>query len=234
MDYQKFLIRNYKAIVGPLEVNVEKNALIPIIGVNECGKTTILQAIFSFDHYNDQLNEGRHVKDTSNLYRTVSNDAVVTAVISLDESDFANALDEIHQTNNAKAVPERDATLAARLAKYRRKRRQIGSTLAISRNIPKKTYAIELALLPDKPLNSAIARRLVTHLPYILYFDDFRDSIGEKIEIELTKKESPDGWLAIVERLFYITDPSYSVFDLPAMEERKRKKIGRASCRERV
>ncbi len=49
MEYGKFWIRNYRAITGPLEVDVARTPLVPIIGVNECGKTTILSAIFAFD-----------------------------------------------------------------------------------------------------------------------------------------------------------------------------------------
>jgi predicted ATP-dependent endonuclease of OLD family len=68
MRYLTFTIKNYRAITGPLEIDVNKKTLIPIIGINESGKTTILQAIFSFDYYNDEFNqEGRHLKDTTNL-----------------------------------------------------------------------------------------------------------------------------------------------------------------------
>lgn len=71
MRYTKFTIENYKGIGGPLDVDLHKTSLMPIIGVNECGKTTILQAIFSFDYFNDSFNETiRHLEDVHNLYTT--------------------------------------------------------------------------------------------------------------------------------------------------------------------
>jgi len=83
VHYKRFLIKNYRAITGPLEIDVEKRALTPIIGVNESGKTTVLHAIFAFDCFNDHLNDGgRHLKDTSNLYRTSSPPATIEATLT--------------------------------------------------------------------------------------------------------------------------------------------------------
>ncbi len=71
MRYKKFIIRNYRAITGPLVIDLDKKSLVPIIGINESGKTTILHAIYAFDCFNDKFNEGgRHLEDTVNLYRT--------------------------------------------------------------------------------------------------------------------------------------------------------------------
>ena len=68
MRYSNFTINSYRAIDGPLEIDLSKESLIPIIGINECGKTTILHALFAFDHNNDSLNDGRQIKDLANLY----------------------------------------------------------------------------------------------------------------------------------------------------------------------
>ena len=68
MKYSNFIIRNYRAIKGPLNVNVKDRRLIPIVGINECGKTTILQAIYCFDYTNDKEYKGRHLENIKNLY----------------------------------------------------------------------------------------------------------------------------------------------------------------------
>ena len=71
MKYKKFIIENYKAITNTIEIDLEKNSLIPIIGINECGKTTILNAIFAFDSYNDSFDSSiHHLTDVRNLYTT--------------------------------------------------------------------------------------------------------------------------------------------------------------------
>lgn len=61
MHYKSFEIKNYRAI-GHVIVNLDRR-MIPLVGVNECGKTTILQAIFCFDSTNDNEQDEKHFKD---------------------------------------------------------------------------------------------------------------------------------------------------------------------------
>lgn len=60
MKYKSFRIKNYKAIKD-LIIEVDKPKLIPIIGLNETGKSSILQAMFSFDYTNDKQYNGEFV-----------------------------------------------------------------------------------------------------------------------------------------------------------------------------
>lgn len=63
-------------------------------------------------------------------------------------------------------------------------------------------------------------------LPYILYFDDFRDKIAERIEIPADKDdESLSDWLAIIQQLFKQTDKSFSIFKLAQIEVRQRRTV---------
>ena len=216
MKYKTFTVRNYRAITGPLVVNFEKNRLMPVIGINECGKTTILHAIFAFDYFNDLLNDrGRHLRDTANLYGTSTVPATVSATIELSGGDFESSLKLID-----------DKSLTADIKRYVRKRRRVPTTLTVSRNLITKQYTIEANELPNKTLNDALARAFIKQLPYILFFDDFRDSIEESIEIKPSEiGQTLTGWLSIVEQLFQQTDEAFSVFDLAGLEERRRKTI---------
>lgn len=81
MEYKSFTIQNYRAISQPLIISLESNTLIPLIGINECGKTTILHAIFAFDYMNDNEYEGKHLQNIKNLYETITNDPLITAKI---------------------------------------------------------------------------------------------------------------------------------------------------------
>ena len=72
MEYKKFQINQYKGINGPLDVDISKNRLIPLVGINECGKTTILKAIFCFDYINDKAYGGAHLERLENLYSSKS------------------------------------------------------------------------------------------------------------------------------------------------------------------
>ena len=55
MKYTKFTLKDYKAIAGELEIDIRKS-LLPVIGINESGKTSILWGIFAFDSNNDWTN----------------------------------------------------------------------------------------------------------------------------------------------------------------------------------
>lgn len=84
MKYSKFIIKNYRAIENSLEIDISKTSLIPIVGINECGKTTILQAIYCFDFINDDEYGGKHLSDTKNLYKTSEKDPpIIAAEINL-------------------------------------------------------------------------------------------------------------------------------------------------------
>ena len=85
MKYKRFIIENYKGISKAMEINLENNNLVPIIGINECGKTTILNAIFAFDHYNDEDNVlYNHLSDVANLYSDSPEICKISAIIELN------------------------------------------------------------------------------------------------------------------------------------------------------
>lgn len=216
MEFKKFIIKNYRAIREPLEINVGKNSLIPIIGVNESGKTTILQAIYAFDYFNDELNGGRHLKDTANLYGTSAQAPTVSAVVYLT----SEGLNEVFEYLTKE---EKDSATLILIAQHRMKFTVVQPSITIVRHIETGKYSIEEQEYSSTSLDDKFARAIIKWMPYILYFDDFRDSVDDRIEIN-TKSTTSD-WLAIVEQLFQQTDESYSVHNLSTLEERKRKSL---------
>jgi AAA15 family ATPase/GTPase len=238
MEYEKFIIENYRAITGPLEVNVGKKPLIPIIGVNECGKTTILSAIFAFDLTNDTLNGGRHLKDTQNLYGTSPGVPKVSADISLKVNDVLLSLENARKKATGETpatlgqVPTEGATrdpgvqldIVPILEEYKVRRDQFPTELTLTRDLATRRYAFKAVGFENEEANHRLGFELVRFLPYILFFDDFRDSVDETIKIVGTKATAT-GWLSIIEQLFMRTNPKISVFDLPTMEERRRKSV---------
>ncbi len=87
MRYKKIRIKNYKAI-SDLTLDFSTRSLIPLIGLNETGKSSILEAIFAFDESNDALNEGKHVSynDIKNKYETLPNNPEVIATIEIPKN----------------------------------------------------------------------------------------------------------------------------------------------------
>ena len=68
MRYLEFRIERYRSIDDPIVVDVENYPLLPIVGLNESGKTSILEAIFALDHGNDGEHGGRHLVDVKNAW----------------------------------------------------------------------------------------------------------------------------------------------------------------------
>ena len=222
MRYLEFKIENYRAITGPLTLDINKNPLIPIIGINECGKTTILHAIFAFDWLNDDLNRGRHLRDVSNLYALSSEDPKISATIELSYSEFMRSLRNVKAKASKNQYDDYYSSILVS---------DFPKQLTITRNLRTKKYYINDDSLPHKQLNNLLARNLLGYMTYILYFDDFRDSVDEEIEIDKSQKYNATGWLSIIEQLFKKTDSNLSVFDLPGMELRKRKSVIAKVCR---
>lgn len=218
MRYLSFTIRNYRAITGPLTVELEKRSLIPIIGVNESGKTTILHAIFAFDADNDDLNDdGRHLRDTSNLYRTNPPTAQISARITISEAELHKCLNDLIAENPEPALKSWGSALI--------KKRSLPTTVEITRHLLEESiYTIETVPLKHSTYGPLLAEAIVRRAPYILFFDDFRDKVEELIAIPQTQTPTT-GWLAIMERLFKRTEKSLSVFQLAKMEERQRKSV---------
>ncbi len=215
MKYLSFTINKYRAIENGLTVLLEKHRLIPVIGINECGKTTILHAIFAFDYCNDSFNKNiHHLDDVKNLYKPgQKNNSKISAKIQIEWDEFKEALDD----------PE--IKIMTGVNSYKRKKINFTEMLVITRDLITKKYDINSDLFTDKDLNHRLSEKIISQLPYILYFDDFRDSIPDEIEIRNENENDPKGWVAIIERLFKKTDESFSVFELSKIEERERKSI---------
>jgi len=190
---------------------------MPIIGVNECGKTTILHALLAFDHYNDRSNHsGQHLRDIENLYSTSPVEPRVSAEIELTLGNLQHIIKTAARSFFGRvSVPER---YLDSLSSYQ-------DSVVLQRNLNTKKYTIEsLSVNRNQEFEDKIARAIVKQLPYILYFDDFQDSVPERIEIPIDESKGGD-WLAIIETLFKRTDEDFSVFDLREKEVRQRKSI---------
>jgi len=218
MRYQKFVIENYRAIRGPLTINVDKDRLIPIIGVNESGKTTILHAIFAFDQVNDTTYGGQHLKDIENLY-AISSSGIpfVSASVSTTRVDLEEILDEIlGETEDAS-----DEAFALYLVSLLDAVSTLPLSFEIVRCLAPLEYQLPTSSFPEESHNSRLASQLVRRLPWVLYFDDFRSSVPDRIQIDQPNSE----WTAIVEQLFIQTDEHFSVHKLVDMEARNRKSV---------
>jgi len=251
MKYSKFIIHSYRGISEETIIDISREPLIPIIGKNESGKTTFLEAIFSFDNINDDVNEGRHLKNIENLYSADELPIKIEAEIEIPKkkswSDFFEeelktyaeayqGFSEDIRKVNLKEVDfnyidsETQEDLKYEKWEYIRAYQILTSVdlekINIIRDLKTRKYECKiLSELTSSTLNT-ICKRIVKQLPYILYFDDFRDRLPDKIY--LVEDEDHDlysPWITYIKELFRQTKDTYTISTLPTTDERRRKSI---------
>ena len=207
-----------------------------MVGINECGKTTILQAIYCFDFINDKEYESRHITNTLNLYQTIDNDPIIKAQISITYKVLIEIFDRIkgerisEVQSQVKANPAVQAKLANKLEELENiqvpfSKSEFQNSIHILRNLRTDKYSIEEFDFPEGSRISSddLSKAIVRKLPYILYNDDFIDRPPTTVELPSEKPEMLTGWLSIYERLFKETDDQYSLFNLVKEPDARRR-----------
>lgn len=174
MIYKRFIIKNYKAI-QEVEIDVNK-AIIPLIGINESGKTSILQGILAFDKTKDSILDGVHV-DVKNRYNTKQNACILKAQVVLKNED---EFDEIGKSINLK--------MGTPLYDWLKEKLDSKSYFTLQRDFNdgklQKTYSLvdEKEEILNIPKIKSLVRVIVNRLPSILYFDDFSDRVPSDVQ----------------------------------------------------
>lgn len=213
MKFVRFIIDKYRA-VGYTEVTIGNN-LIPIIGINESGKTSILKAILAFDKNKDNYNKGEHL-NYKNRYIIGADSCVIKAEIIIDkESDVA----EIGRRMRLRVGDELDDTL-----KHYYKE---AIPFIIARCIETKKYFVE-GIPISETQNERLANIIYDLLPYILYFDDFSDRVPESITFPKNyiepdyriRKSKEAEWQELLEEIFNrATNQDYTLKSFLQMED---------------
>ena len=90
MNFKKFIVHSYKAIEKDLIIDLTNEKVLALIGLNECGKTTILKAITAFDYRCDRFeNEYFQFKDLDKKYIAAGNRTniqfSISAILSFED-----------------------------------------------------------------------------------------------------------------------------------------------------
>ena len=219
MKYLKFTIENYRAIREKITIDLSPR-IIPLVGVNECGKTTILQAIFCFDYINDEEYDGQHLQNIDNLYSTVSTgDCVVSAVIECTREDLVACVKNVMTEKKSNNI--NDSSLGV-MQQFIDTKDKITS-ITMSRNISnERRYTCSLFEEYSDVENDLLCREIIQKMPYTLYNDDFNDRPTSKVSLT---EDTDSGWLGIFERVFHSTNKEYSLKSIAKNDERRRKSI---------
>ena len=180
MYYSKFIINKYRAIKD-IEVSLKDN-LVAIIGINESGKTSILQAIFAFNQANDKKSSGVHLF-AKNKYDLHSTNHSVAADIKFESENEINELFESAGVkSNQKFYKEAIAFFKDSF--------NSDKAIRITRNLDDKTYFFNDLNIDNKTLRTQLVNEILESLPYVLYFDDFTDRVPTQITFPANYLES--------------------------------------------
>lgn len=199
MKITKFNIENYRAI-EKVEVNLNFS-INPIVGVNESGKTSVLRAILCFDKTRDRFFKGEHLEFQNKYSPKDTKNSNVSATLNLDKLELESLIKNLKLTTDSE-----DYKL---IKKYNTKTNFV---LTRSLSTDGKPYIYSDELL-SKNINSKIAKYLSSHIPFILYFDDFADRVPDiinfppdyKKEGKLNRNKLRD-WQEIIEEVFKRAD----------------------------
>lgn len=211
MRYKNFIIENYRAIKKKLTIDLDKR-IIPLVGINECGKTTILQAILCFDSSNDDQDGGKHLDSLKNLYETDSGSIpTVTATIETEIAELKEAVGDIVDKYKSSSQAGEDNSLIKYERMLERSDASQHITIQMHRNLAEKKYYFSdyFNNLPEDTQDE-IGHGIVMSLPYTLYNDDFNDRPPDSIPITTDTKKAHTGWEDIFDRVFASANSSYS------------------------
>lgn len=170
MEITEYRIRNYKAIT---DISLKLNySIIPIIGVNEAGKTSILQAILAFDKNRDKTNSGSHLEFQNKYSIKDTKDSKISVNVKLDKKEIKELVDILKPKFNKKYAED--------ISKIKE-----GIVFTLTRELSSqdKDYFIEGNAFDDQ-VNKEIKKFIQKKLPFILYFDDFTDRVPDVVSFK--------------------------------------------------
>ncbi len=210
MHYKKFIIRKYKAISEDLEVKLGENGAVPIIGINECGKTTILQAMLAFDYRNDDDDvRYKHLTNIINRYNyDEREEAIICAEISCTKEDLKDVFlrlnykvpdDEDHEYTFEDVDNDIGSFNSSWTDAVDNFREAIpkNNTIEITRTIgndkkPEYKFKIgEFKSFSENDLDINFYKSVIRRLPRMVYYDYHVDKISSPIGIP---KENNKGY----------------------------------------
>lgn len=213
LSFLNFQIKNFKGI-SDVEIDLVKNNLVLLLGLNESGKTTILKAIESFSFLNDP-----EIEFNPKFFHSIrrksdvnSNEtAVITAKIKIDGELQLKKTKGLGKLSLTSVDIENINSFIYELNKQKE--------IIISRVFPFKSgkpqpyfyrFEAEHPFAQNK-LAPVLAQEIVNVCPFILYFEDFKDRIPEKIYVNRRSDSFDPIWHDIIDGLFYNTDVNFGI-----------------------
>ncbi|MGE7155324.1 AAA family ATPase [Methylorubrum rhodesianum] len=205
MRFTGFSIQNFKGIeTAHLSLTPAGANVYTLIGLNESGKTTVLEAISTFDLYNDDTAPARlAVGETrphpvsfvpKQLKSNFSGDVIITAHLELESGEKEAIIKDVEENFKAKVDVENVPTQFTMVrvfrfanSDYRRLLYSIGITLVAKKKGARKFESIA----SNDEIWKYFATIINNKIPQIVYFPTFLFNPPEKIELNPGESEQP-------------------------------------------
>ncbi len=159
MNYKRFTIEKYKAVKNS-SISVLTDP-VPIIGVNESGKSSVLEAIAHFDYRNDPVADRRGWKPL-NRYLPSENEFIVEAEIAFEAKELPPILDTFTEEEKVQI----NTLLSPYSISIKRIFRKDGNPTA-------RAYRLSDQ---ENDLVERFCKAIILKLPRIFYFDNFLEN----------------------------------------------------------
>ncbi len=211
MRFLKFKVENYRAIENA-SIDINNNKLIPIIGINESGKTSALYAILAFHKQKDDFapeknNAGGHLNYDNKYYiGRETKTSYIKADILLERKE---EIDDIADKIGLPRGGEVESQMLSHLSQDFEKIIPITLCRELKRGddgVVATRYFVEGVKIPDEQ-NQKFAEVLYDHTPHILYFKTFENEIDHPITIPKTYLDGKDTsknkeWRDLLQEIF--------------------------------
>lgn len=213
MRYTEFTISNYKGIKHlVLDLNVfPDNKIYTLIGLNESGKTTILEAINDFEF--EVLEAERHLLIPKSSAGGFTGAVTIKAKFSLSAGDKTKIEAFVKKTTGAKEVVVEDTFSMERKYSFSNSiptesKKTYWHFISTKKTVKSKTISLSEA---DAAATSAVWDYIRDNLfPEIIFYRDFLSKFPEKIFLQpLDAKERE--YVSIIEDVLTSINPAYNV-----------------------
>lgn len=198
MKYTRFTIKKYRGIINSLILNIKENSPIALVGLNESGKSTIIDAIFAFDYVNDEFNSKyNQLSKVQNLYARPNereNAKIEARIVCETETDFTELLTLCKSISCINNQPEIEGSSSGSPKKYEdelviEELKRIFSVFEIQREIEKEdkaTYTLNkeieseiLNVASIKSREQEFCKKIIDLLPTMIYVKEFDKFVPE-------------------------------------------------------
>ena len=198
MKYTKFTIKNYKGI-KKIELNLDKtpNAnIFTLVGLNESGKTSILEAINLFQH--GIKKEDAYTLIPKNRQHSFNETISIEAELEASDEDIEAFRRYLQKQNfSLKDYPPR--IVVCKKYKFKESQPQPGNNWYASIwdakfvGRPGKARTDKVLYICDKEKwQNFVSFIKKNHFPKILYYQNFLSEFPEKIYLEASSNEGPE------------------------------------------